>query len=89
MIAQDQRQQLIGREDGLVGVDLVAALANGARACLAGRACLHGLMAGGQAGVDRALQILSDEIARTLRLLGMARIDDLEPSMARLPGNAS
>ncbi len=73
----------------LSGADIVAALANGARACLVGRAYLYGLMAGGQAGVDRALQILSDEIARTLRLLGVARIDDLEPSMARLPTNAS
>lgn len=66
------------------GADIVAAVANGATACLVGRAYLYGLMAGGQAGVDRALQILSEEVVRTMRLLGVASVDDLEPTMARL-----
>jgi len=62
------------------GADIVAALALGATACLVGRAYLYGLMAGGERGVDRAVQILDDEIVRTLALLGVSRIDDLNPS---------
>ena len=42
---------------------------------LVGRAYLYGLMARGRAGVDRAIQILSDEIARTMRLLGVQTLD--------------
>ena len=39
--------------------DIVAAIALGARFTLVGRAYLYGLMAGGRAGVDRAIEILS------------------------------
>ena len=62
------------------GADIVAALALGATACLVGRAYLYGLMAGGERGVERAVQILQDEIVRTLALLGVSRIDELNPS---------
>ncbi len=55
------------------GADIVAAVALGARFTLIGRAYLYGLMAGGRAGVDRAIEILSDEIVRTMQLLGVAR----------------
>ena len=41
------------------GADIVAAIALGARFTLVGRAYLYGLMAGGEAGVDRAIEILS------------------------------
>jgi L-lactate dehydrogenase (cytochrome) len=61
------------------GADIVAAIACGARFTLVGRAYLYGLMAGGRAGVDRAIQILSDEISRTMKLLGVATIAELEP----------
>ena len=61
------------------GADIVAALALGAKFTLVGRAYLYGLMAGGRSGVDRAIQILSDEIARTMRLLGVRALDELEP----------
>jgi hypothetical protein len=47
-------------------------------ASLVGRAYLYGLMARGRAGVDRAIQILSDEIARTMSLLGVRALDELE-----------
>jgi L-lactate dehydrogenase (cytochrome) len=63
------------------GADIVAALALGAKFTLVGRAYLYGLMAGGRAGVDRAIQILSDEIARTMRLLGVRALDELEPGL--------
>jgi L-lactate dehydrogenase (cytochrome) len=61
------------------GADIVAAIAMGAGFTLVGRAYLYGLMAGGRAGVDRAIEILSDEVTRTMKLLGVGSIDSLEP----------
>jgi L-lactate dehydrogenase (cytochrome) len=61
------------------GADIVAAIALGARFALVGRAYLYGLMAGGRAGVDRALAILADEIVRTMKLLGVHTVAELEP----------
>ncbi len=62
------------------GADIVAAVAAGARFTLVGRAYLYGLMAGGRAGVDRAIEILTDEIVRTLKLLGVGSLAELEPT---------
>ena len=67
------------------GSDIVAALALGAKSVFLGRAYLYGLMAGGERGVDRLNEILSSEIARTLRLLGVHSISDLTPDMVSLP----
>jgi len=61
------------------GADIVASIALGARFTLIGRAYLYGLMAGGREGVDRAIEILRDQIARTMRLLGVTSLDELEP----------
>ena len=61
------------------GADIVAAVALGARFTLVGRAYLYGLMAGGRAGVDRAIEILSTQLVRTMRLLGVTSLDELEP----------
>lgn len=61
------------------GADIVACLALGARFTLVGRAYLYGLMAGGRRGVERAIAILADEVERTMRLLGVADIDELAP----------
>jgi L-lactate dehydrogenase (cytochrome) len=61
------------------GADIVAAIALGARFTLVGRAYLYGLMAGGRAGADRAIQILSEEVVRTMKLLGASSLDELEP----------
>ncbi|MGP3916605.1 alpha-hydroxy acid oxidase [Nonomuraea sp. 10N515B] len=61
------------------GADIVAAVALGARFTLVGRAYLYGLMAGGRAGVDRAVDILRTEIVRTMQLLGVASLDELTP----------
>lgn len=61
------------------GQDVIAALAHGARFTLIGRAYLYGLMAGGRPGVDRAIEILRGQIERTMRLLGVATLDELEP----------
>ncbi len=62
------------------GADIVASIALGATFTLIGRAYLYGLMAGGQAGVDRAIQILADEVVRTMKLLGVDTLDDLDPT---------
>jgi len=62
------------------GADIVASIALGARFTLIGRAYLYGLMAGGEAGVDRAIQILSEQVTRTMRLLGVNSLDELEPA---------
>ncbi|UTT63610.1 alpha-hydroxy acid oxidase [Microcella humidisoli] len=61
------------------GADIVASIALGARFTLIGRAYLYGLMAGGRAGVDRAIEILGGEITRTMKLLGVTSLDELEP----------
>lgn len=69
----------------LSGADVVAAVAAGADAVLVGRAYLYGLMAGGEAGVDRAVAILADELRRTMQLLGVAAVDELTAEHVRLP----
>ena len=61
------------------GADVVAAVALGAKFTLIGRAYLYGLMAGGRAGVDRTIEILSDQIVRTMKLLGAHSLEELEP----------
>jgi len=61
------------------GADIVACVALGARMTLVGRAYLYGLMAGGRAGVDRAIEILADQVERTMRLLGVASLEELHP----------
>ena len=61
------------------GADIVASIALGARFTLIGRAYLYGLMAGGREGVDRAIQILESQIVRTMKLLGVNSLEELEP----------
>lgn len=61
------------------GQDVVAAIAHGAHFTLIGRAYLYGLMAGGRDGVDRTIAILRGQIERTMRLLGVSTLDELQP----------
>ena len=61
------------------GADIVASLALGAQFTLVGRAYLYGLMAGGRAGVDRAIEILRDQVTRTMRLLQVTSVAELNP----------
>jgi (S)-mandelate dehydrogenase len=65
------------------GTDVVKALALGAEAVLLGRATLYGLIAGGPAGVDRALAILTTEIDRVLGQLGCNTVAELGPHFVR------
>lgn len=62
------------------GADVVAAVALGARSVLIGRAYLYGLMAGGEAGVRRAVDILAAQLVRTMKLLGVRSLEELSPT---------
>jgi isopentenyl diphosphate isomerase/L-lactate dehydrogenase-like FMN-dependent dehydrogenase len=67
------------------GTDVVKALCLGARAVLCGRAYAYGLAAAGEAGVTRAIEILREDINRTLVLLGCPGIANLDSSYVRMP----
>jgi L-lactate dehydrogenase (cytochrome) len=62
------------------GADLVVALALGADAGVLGRAFVYGLMAGGERGVDRALDIITAQFRATMQLLGVASVEELRKS---------
>jgi L-lactate dehydrogenase (cytochrome) len=67
------------------GTDIVKALCMGARAVICGRAYAYGLAAAGEAGVNRAIEILRVDLDRTLRLLGCASVADLDSSYVNVP----
>jgi L-lactate dehydrogenase (cytochrome) len=60
------------------GADAMRALALGARACMIGRAYAFGLGAGGQAGVAKAIDILSKELSVAMALTGTNTISDID-----------
>jgi len=66
------------------GADILAAIALGADFTYIGRAYLYGLMAGGQLGVERALEILKVQISRNMKLLGVNSLEELEPRHVRI-----
>lgn len=59
------------------GSDIVKCLALGAKAVLTGRATLYGTAAGGQAGAEKALSILKNEMRRTMAYVGVQRPRDI------------
>jgi isopentenyl diphosphate isomerase/L-lactate dehydrogenase-like FMN-dependent dehydrogenase len=67
------------------GTDIAKALCIGARAVLCGRAYAYGLAAAGEAGVDRAIEILRTDLDRTLRLLGCPSVRQLDRSYVNIP----
>jgi L-lactate dehydrogenase (cytochrome) len=67
------------------GADVIAAVAMGASACMVGRAYLYGLMAGGERGVARTLEVLQAEATRTMQLLGACTIADVRGRAALRP----
>jgi L-lactate dehydrogenase (cytochrome) len=67
------------------GSDIVKAVALGARACMAGRAYLYGLAAGGERGVDRVLGWLAADTRRTMALVGARTVDDLGRDLVDVP----
>ena len=69
------------------GADVVACIAAGANFTWIGRAYLYGLMAGGKEGVDRSLEILHTQMVRTMKLLGVRSLEELNPSHVKLINN--
>lgn len=66
------------------GSDILAAIAFGADAVFVGRAYLYGIMAGGQLGVERVVEILKKEIETNMRLMGITSIHELTQERVRL-----
>jgi L-lactate dehydrogenase (cytochrome) len=67
------------------GGDAIKAVCLGARAVLIGRAYAYGLGAAGTAGVMRALEILRADVARTMKLLGVSTVGELDRSLVDVP----
>jgi (S)-mandelate dehydrogenase len=63
------------------GAHVVKALALGAKAVLVGRATLYGVCAGGEPGAQRALEILRDELVRSMQLCGARTIGEIGPEL--------
>jgi (S)-mandelate dehydrogenase len=63
------------------GADVVKALACGAEAVMIGRATLYGVCAAGDAGARRAVEILSDELVRTMQLCGARSVGEIKPEL--------
>ena len=66
------------------GTDAIKALSLGAKAVMIGRAYLFGLGAGGEDGVSRALQLLTQEIQRSLMLVGCTSVQELNGQYLRM-----
>jgi L-lactate dehydrogenase (cytochrome) len=68
------------------GQDVLRAVALGAHGTYVGRAFLYGLAAAGEAGVTRCLEIIKDELSRTMGLCGVRDVGDVGPHiLANLP----
>jgi glycolate oxidase len=63
------------------GSDVVKAIAMGASLVGLGRMQCYGLAAGGQPGIVRMLELMEDEIIRTMGLLGAVSFGKLDPTM--------
>jgi L-lactate dehydrogenase (cytochrome) len=66
------------------GQDVYAAIALGAKAALVGRAYLYGVMADGQRGVEKVIEILRRELVNTMALTGARTIDEVRTLGANL-----
>lgn len=82
-IAERVADRLVVMADSGVrrGSDVVKLLALGAKAVLVGRAFLYGIAAGGEAGASAAIDMLRDEIDRTMALLGCRSVKDIGPHL--------
>ena len=67
------------------GTDVVKAIALGARGVLLGRAYVLGLAVGGEAGIRRVLELIREEIDRTLAIIGCPSINELDRSYVSVP----
>jgi (S)-mandelate dehydrogenase len=67
------------------GVDAIKAVALGAEGVMLGRATLFGAVAAGEAGARRAIEILRDELVRSMRLSGVRSIAEIGPDLLAPP----
>jgi isopentenyl diphosphate isomerase/L-lactate dehydrogenase-like FMN-dependent dehydrogenase len=67
------------------GGDVIKALALGAKAVCIGRAYAYGLAAAGEPGVARAIEILRSDMIRTMKLLGVSSIHEVNRSHIDVP----
>jgi (S)-mandelate dehydrogenase len=63
------------------GVDAIKAVALGAEGVMLGRATLYGACAAGEAGATRAIEILRDELVRSMQLSGVRSIAEIGPEL--------
>ncbi|KAK3987844.1 FMN-dependent dehydrogenase-domain-containing protein [Cladorrhinum sp. PSN332] len=63
------------------GTDIIKALCLGAKGVGIGRPFLYAMSAYGQDGVERAMQLLKDEMEMNMRLIGATKIGELNPSL--------
>lgn len=61
--------------------DIIKAMCLGAKGVGIGRPFLYAMSAYGQAGVERAMQLLKDELEMNMRLIGCSKIEDLHPGL--------
>jgi isopentenyl diphosphate isomerase/L-lactate dehydrogenase-like FMN-dependent dehydrogenase len=65
------------------GSDIIKAIALGANAVCIGRLYCYGLAAAGRDGVTRVLELLEDEMQRSMGLLGVNKLSELSPAYLR------
>ena len=72
--------------DGAImsGQDVYGAIALGAKGVLIGRAYLYGIMAGGQYGVEKAVEILQKELVNTMQLCGVRNLEEIKHLGAKI-----
>ncbi|KAL3420141.1 FMN-dependent dehydrogenase [Phlyctema vagabunda] len=69
--------------------DIIKALCLGAKGVGIGRPFLYAMSAYGLAGVDRAMQLLKDEMEMNMRLIGCSSVDQLNPTLIDTRGLSS
>jgi L-lactate dehydrogenase (cytochrome) len=83
-IAADAGSMTVMLDGGIRrGTDVLKALALGAQFVFVGRPMLFAAVAGGEAGVTRALTLLKDEVDRDMALLGIRSIGEISPELVR------
>jgi len=66
------------------GQDACAAIALGAKAVFIGRAYLYGIMAGGQRGVEKVVEIMKRDFINTMALTGARNVSELQEAGAKI-----
>ncbi len=67
------------------GIDVLKALALGARACLIGKPLFYALAVAGEEGVRHIFEILRNELDFAMAMCGVKTIDDIDPSLVTRP----